>query len=262
MEQSVESNTKQIIHRDLKPENILITSNGRHVKLIDFGFSDTDSYAVLKEPAGARRYAAPEQLKKGEKIDARADIYALGIILKELGSEDKATSSVARACSCEDITRRPSDVVSIPELIKKRRMSLLIRKLLLVLAFIVLLVGYYKYCTIENVEKVTDAEMTDTLHRSVIVEQMLPSIRHIIIEKNVLVIDISTRTLSRINCIKKSNCPYAKNKLMTDATKPPNTNINTNHPFNFLFVSSLYFSSNFAYNFFVPKNIPIVPKIP
>ena len=55
---------KQIIHRDLKPENILITSNGRHVKLIDFGFSDTDSYAVLKEPAGTRRYAAPEQMKK------------------------------------------------------------------------------------------------------------------------------------------------------------------------------------------------------
>lgn len=165
--------TKQIIHRDLKPENILITSNGRHVKLIDFGFSDTDSYAVLKEPAGTRRYAAPEQMKKGEKIDVRADIYALGIILKELGGEDKAISSVARVCCCEDITRRPSDAASVPELIKKRRLSLIIRKLLFVLALIVLLVGYYKFRTIEKVETVTEVEVTDTLHKPVVVERVI-----------------------------------------------------------------------------------------
>lgn len=164
---------KQIIHRDLKPENILITSNGRHVKLIDFGFSDTDSYAVLKEPAGTRRYAAPEQMKKGEKIDVRADIYALGIILKELGGEDKAISSVARVCCCEDITRRPSDAASVPELIKKRRLSLIIRKLLFVLALIVLLVGYYKFRTIEKVETVTEVEVTDTLHKPVVVERVI-----------------------------------------------------------------------------------------
>ena len=36
---------KQIIHRDLKPENIMITDNGHNVKIIDFGFSDADSYS-------------------------------------------------------------------------------------------------------------------------------------------------------------------------------------------------------------------------
>ena len=164
--------TKQIIHRDLKPENILITSNGRHVKLIDFGFSDTDSYAVLKEPAGTRRYAAPEQMKKGEKIDVRADIYALGIILKELGGEDKAISSVARVCCCEDITRRPSDAASVLDLIKKRRLSLIIRKLLFVLALMVVLAGYYRFLNSDKVEKVADVEVTDTLPRPVIVEQI------------------------------------------------------------------------------------------
>lgn len=163
---------KQIIHRDLKPGNILITFNGRHVKLIDFGFSDTDSYAVLKEPAGTRRYAAPEQMKKGEKIDVRADIYALGIILKELGGKDKAISSVARKCCCEDITLRPSDVASIPELIEKRRMSFIVRKFLLILALMVVLAGYYRFPNSDKVEKVADVEVTDTLPRPVIVEQI------------------------------------------------------------------------------------------
>ena len=164
---------KQIIHRDLKPENILITSNGRYVKLVDFGFSDTDSYAVLKAPAGTRRYAAPEQMKKGEKIDTRADIYALGIILKELGGRDKAISYIARVCCSEDITRRPSDVALVPELIKKRRMFLIIWKLLLVLAIIVSLVGYYKYHIIEKNETATDVEVMDTLAQSVAVEQII-----------------------------------------------------------------------------------------
>ena len=43
--------SKQIVHRDLKPENIIITHNGQNVKLIDFGLSDADRFAVLKIPA-------------------------------------------------------------------------------------------------------------------------------------------------------------------------------------------------------------------
>ena len=52
--------SKQIIHRDIKPENILITRNGNNVKIIDFGLSDTDYHATLKQPAGTVKYAAPE----------------------------------------------------------------------------------------------------------------------------------------------------------------------------------------------------------
>jgi len=174
---------KQIIHRDLKPENVLITSNGRHVKLIDFGFSDTDSYAVLKEPAGTRRYAAPEQMKKGERTDARADIYALGIMLKELGGKDKAMSYVARACCREDVTRRPSDAASVPALIKNRRMYFIIRKLQLALALIVLLLGYYKFHTIEKVETATDVEAADTLHRPVIAGRIVEQPETVFISK-------------------------------------------------------------------------------
>ncbi|MFI3331700.1 MAG: serine/threonine-protein kinase [Rikenellaceae bacterium] len=74
---------KQIIHRDLKPQNIIITHNGDNVKLIDFGLSDSDQHVSLKEPAGSRKYAAPELLM-GKKIDSRSDIYSLGIIISEL----------------------------------------------------------------------------------------------------------------------------------------------------------------------------------
>lgn len=74
---------KQIVHRDLKPSNILVTYNGNRVKLIDFGLSDSDRYAVLKEQAFTKAYAAPEQLSGGE-VDNRADLYAFGLILKQL----------------------------------------------------------------------------------------------------------------------------------------------------------------------------------
>lgn len=67
--------SKQIIHRDIKPENILITRNGNNVKIIDFGLSDTDYHAALKQPAGTVKYATPEQMDPNAVIDCRADIY-------------------------------------------------------------------------------------------------------------------------------------------------------------------------------------------
>lgn len=74
---------KQIVHQDLKPSNILITHDGNHVKVIDFGLSDSREYAILKEPAYTKAYASPEQLAGGE-IDNRTDIYAFGLIMKQL----------------------------------------------------------------------------------------------------------------------------------------------------------------------------------
>ncbi len=74
---------QQIVHRDLKPSNIMITNNGCVVKLIDFGLSDTDSYAILKGPAGTSGYISPEQMA-GCAPDVRNDIYSLGVILQEM----------------------------------------------------------------------------------------------------------------------------------------------------------------------------------
>lgn len=95
---------KQVIHKDLKPENILVTRFGDHVKIIDFGLSDTDSILTGKDPAGTFNYAAPEVLAGGV-ADERSDIYSLGKIIGQAGP---AFSRIARRCTVADPARRPS----------------------------------------------------------------------------------------------------------------------------------------------------------
>lgn len=95
---------KQIIHRDLKPSNILIARNGNNVKIIDFGLSDADDYAILKQPAGTMKYMAPEQKQPDTKIDGRADIYAFGLLLREIFPH--RFRHIAAKCSRPDRERR------------------------------------------------------------------------------------------------------------------------------------------------------------
>jgi serine/threonine protein kinase len=76
-----------LIHRDLKPANICVSrrSDGREVaKVIDFGVAKLRDGAELSEEGtliGTLGYMAPEQLTDQKQLDARADIYALGVIL-------------------------------------------------------------------------------------------------------------------------------------------------------------------------------------
>lgn len=95
---------KQIIHRDLKPSNILVARNGSNVKIIDFGLSDADDYAILKQPAGTVKYMAPEQMQPDAKIDGRADIYAFGLLLREVFSH--RYRCIAAKCTRSDRERR------------------------------------------------------------------------------------------------------------------------------------------------------------
>ncbi len=86
------AHSQGIIHRDLKPDNIIVseTASGWHVKVVDFGIaklrdqsSTTSSLTQTGMIMGTPRYMSPEQCM-GEEIDARSDIYSLGIILYEM----------------------------------------------------------------------------------------------------------------------------------------------------------------------------------
>ena len=75
----------EVVHRDISPDNLFVGFNGV-VKVLDFGIakaanaSATTRAGVLK---GKSAYMSPEQLR-GEKVDGRADIYAVGVVLYEL----------------------------------------------------------------------------------------------------------------------------------------------------------------------------------
>jgi eukaryotic-like serine/threonine-protein kinase len=76
-----------IVHRDLKPANVLIDDQGL-LKIVDFGVAAAQTQADTQLTKtgyviGSPKYMAPEQIL-GKKVDERADIYSLGVILYEL----------------------------------------------------------------------------------------------------------------------------------------------------------------------------------
>ncbi|MCC7541718.1 MAG: serine/threonine protein kinase [Deltaproteobacteria bacterium] len=80
-----DGNPLKVVHRDVSPQNILVAYRG-NVKLIDFGIAHAEGRELLTRTGTLRgkiRYMSPEQ-GLGRKIDRRADVYALGVILWEM----------------------------------------------------------------------------------------------------------------------------------------------------------------------------------
>jgi serine/threonine protein kinase len=87
------------------------------VKLIDFGLSDSDSFTILKLPAGTSGYIAPEQLLQGAKSDPQADIYSLGMVLLDMAkaTHDRHLRQMAEVCISRDLSIRPKSIREVRE---------------------------------------------------------------------------------------------------------------------------------------------------
>ena len=104
-----------VVHRDLKPANLRLTPEGR-LKILDFGLAkqiDPSSQATVTQslaesgPVGTPDYMAPEQLLS-EKVDTRADIWAVGVVLFELATGKRPfLGKTATALAAEILHQAP-----------------------------------------------------------------------------------------------------------------------------------------------------------
>ncbi len=81
------------VHRDIKPDNVMLEKSGR-VKLMDFGISKLMDNVQLTGAAmimGTPYYMSPEQLRDSHDVDARADIFSVGVVLYEMLTGNRPT---------------------------------------------------------------------------------------------------------------------------------------------------------------------------
>ena len=143
---------KQIVHRDLKPSNIMITHNGNHVKLIDFGLSDTDDFAILKQPAGTQGYISPEQIVS-QQADIRNDIFSIGCILEKI-LPGKPYTAIIKRCKVP-IAQRYANVDELKADFMAHRNSHPsgIKRIAIVVLVCIILLGFISYPLLHQQEK-------------------------------------------------------------------------------------------------------------
>lgn len=115
----------RIVHRDVTPHNVMVTPDGVG-KLMDFGVAKTD--ARMETEAGTVKgtfsYMSPEQVR-GKRVDRRADVFSLGVILYELttgsrlyqGNDMQVMQAVVETDAPPPSTRRPDYPADLEEIV-------------------------------------------------------------------------------------------------------------------------------------------------
>jgi formylglycine-generating enzyme required for sulfatase activity/dienelactone hydrolase len=117
----VHAHSHGLVHRDLKPENIMLT--GRHALVMDFGVAkalaagqgaDSGTLTALGLAIGTPAYMSPEQASGQASVDARADVYAVGVLAYEmLGGRPPFTGTTPQSILASQVTRAPQPLAEL-----------------------------------------------------------------------------------------------------------------------------------------------------
>ena len=142
-----------IVHNDIKPENILVTRADNDVRLIDFGLADDDAHYLTRTLGCTPLYASPELLMQEKEIDARSDIYSLGMIMHDIFGNRHLR--IAGRCLCAQKEKRYSNAEQLLAAFRHRnRPAILLLSVLALIPLLLLLFSGY-FTSLDNSRKIT-----------------------------------------------------------------------------------------------------------
>ena len=111
--------SKGMVHGSLNASNVFITKKGEEVKLLTFKLRYTD---IMKQPQETLKYVAPEAKDGTVGLDVRADIYSLGMMLKDMGFNAEYHNVIEKCCRFGR-NERFEDVAQLMDAVDKHRFN-------------------------------------------------------------------------------------------------------------------------------------------